>query len=259
MHADHAVVGGFVDVRATLHADLHRLEGVGLRGTVLGRRTLRIPEAETRRRHERGDVLDCRDAGVRPVREQEAHQRHVAAFGRQPERRGPYIAQPGAAHPDVRRQPHLSADFVEGDFLPCDAGVRVGAVIEQRLGQCEGLRIAERDADGPAVQRQPRLPQPGERVQCRSPRIRGVRVGAVIDQPRREREVAVQHRQDQRRGANGSQGVGANAGTFFEAKPMVMGSFGSPAGALSLTLAPAVDSTFTASRLPERTPIRSAL
>ena len=42
-------------------------------------------------------------------------------------------------------------------------------------------------------------------MQRGAPRIRRVRVGAVLNQPRRERELAVQHRQDQRRCANGGQ------------------------------------------------------
>ena len=110
---------------------------------------------------------------------------------------------------DVRRVLRRAAFLAERVFLPADAHVRIGAVLEQRFRQLERGHVA-RDrrrrmsgvADaGRAVRA--RASQPGERVQRRAARIGRVRIGAAIEQQRRELEIRVDDGHVQRAGAVG--------------------------------------------------------
>ena len=119
-----------IHVGAELHTQLDGLQRVGLRRSVLRRRTLRIPEPQTRCRHQWRHILDRGDLGVGAVLEQETHQGDVAALGGEPERRGTDVTEPRTAHADRGWKAGLPSDVIERDLLPRDPCVRIGAFVE---------------------------------------------------------------------------------------------------------------------------------
>src|SRR6185503_3140515 len=112
-------------------------------------------------------------------------------------RSGPDIGQVMTSELDERRVLHRAAFLIELLFFPSKANVRIRALFQKLSRQFERSHIAGRrrramwriaDA-GSAVRAW--LPQPGQRVQRRSARIRGIRVSAVIEKDGREFEVRV--------------------------------------------------------------------
>src|SRR5215471_21727409 len=93
---------------------------------------------------------------------------------------------------DVWRIAGRAAFLAKLVFLPAHAHVRIGAVLEQLLREFERRHSAARQrrsmsgvADAGGAVRS-RLSQPRNRMERRAPRIRRVRIRAVVEQERRE-------------------------------------------------------------------------
>ena len=208
-----AEVGRRVDVVAQLDGEADRGQPDLLGRPVQGAGALAVPEADPRRRHQRGDPLVGRRQRVRPVPDEQPHQVDVGVLGREVERGRADEAQEVAPDRDARRGPDDAEVDLEGNLPPVDAGVRVRARVEEGAREVEAV-------EGAGLKRRssrPRAPYPRQRVQHRAAGVGAVRVGADLEQPSRQLVVRVDDGEGQRGGAvpRGAVDVGARRQQSF--------------------------------------------
>ena len=148
---------------------------------------------------------------------QQAHVGRIAVVGGDIERRRADIGQVVPAQLDQRRVLHRAAFLVELLLLPLDPDVGVGAVLQQRLRQLERGQLPVGTGGPCGVLPTPAAPSaPGFRSQASvcsaDPRWSGsIRIGAVIEQRRRQFEIGVDDRHVQRARAVGRDVVDVGA------------------------------------------------